>query len=233
MDDVIAEVQELLAEVEEKIEELRTKVNGILAQVPGWLDWVVDKVRDGWNEACQKMAEFWDWFTDKLAEAGDMGALERAALSWNTDVGGPASDQSQLVDDGDIFVDDRWTGDAAERYKQKVPEQRRAMDAIRNEFAKVVSGALDAMRGGISAFWWGVVGIVVGLIVAIVGATTATGTIIGLPAVPVMIVTGVVIALASLAAGVAALNSAAASAKNSLNQAASYGLKSWPPFALT
>ncbi len=106
------------------------------------------------------------------------------------------------------------------------------MDAIRSEFATVVSGALDAMRSGISSFWWGVVGAIGGLIVAIAGAVVATGTIVGLPAVPVMVVLGVGIALIALGAGVAALHSAATTANNSLNQAASYGMKSWPSFAL-
>lgn len=233
MDDVIAQVQELLAEVEAKLEELRTTINGMLADVPFWLDWVADRVRDGWNQVCTKMAEFWEMIGEVLAWAGDMGALERAALRWNMDVGGPPSAQSQLVDEGDLLVDDRWTGDAAEQYTQKVPEQKSAMEAIRSEFATVVSGALDAMRSGISSFWWGVVGTIGGLIVAIAGALTATGTIVGLPAVPVIVVIGVGIAVASLLAGIAALNSGASTANNSLNQAASYGLSTWPTFALS
>jgi len=233
MDEVISEVMEVLAELEAKIESLRNKINGVLALVPGWLDWVVDKVREGWNAFCDKMAEFWGWFTDKLEWTGDMAALEAAALSWNTDVGGPASAQSLLVDEGDLLVDDAWSGDAAEQYKQKLPEQKSAMGAIRSEFATVISGALDAMRGGISSFWWGVVGAIAALVVAIAGAITATGTIIGLPAAPVLAVGGVVIALVALGAGVAALNSGASSANNTVNRAATYGLSTWPTFALS
>lgn len=232
MDTVIAEVYELLKEIEEKFEQLRSAINRTLARVPFWLDWIVDEVQRGWDEVCQKMSEFWALIQEFLAKAGDMGALERAALSWHTDVGGPASAQSQVADLGELLVDDHWSGAAADRYRDKVPGQQRAMEAIRNEFSNVVSGALDDMRSGISDFWWGIVGTLAGLVIAIAGGLTATGTIIGLPAVPVMIVLGAGVAIVSFLAGKAALESAATSANNTLTQAASYGQTSWPAFAL-
>ena len=233
MDEVVSEVEAHLSEIQGRIESLRVKINSVLAKAPGWLDWIVERVQAGWDAVCAKMAEFGAWFTDKLAYRGDQAGLEAAALSWNHDVGGPASEQSQLVDLGDLKVDGVWSGDAAEQYLQKLPEQQSAMAAIRDEYASVISGALDAIRGGINAFWWGVVEALAALAVAIIGALTATGTVIGLPAAPVCVVAGAVVALIALGHGVSELNSGATSANNTLDQAATYGMTSWPTFALS
>lgn len=232
MNAVINEIQELLDELREKVDSLAQKVNSILSQVPFWLDWVVDRVQDAWSQMMAKLSEFFAWFGDKLAYAGDMAGLERAALDWNHDVGRPASTQSQEVDAGDLMVDDAWSGTAAEQYRQKVPDQKEAMSAIRDVFSTTISAALDTMRSGLNTFWWCVAGAIASVIAAAVGAATATGTIIGLPAAPVALAVGIVAALVALGSGISVLNSDARSAARALKEARDYGLESWPVFAL-
>lgn len=233
MDEVVSKVEAVLEKLKAKIEDLRTEINSALSKVPGFLDSVVGAVKDGWKAFCDKMQEFWVWFADKLAYVGDPGKLNAVSLSWMRDVGGPASQQSQLVDAGELLVDDNWTGDAAEQYRQKLPEQKSALESIRNEFSTVISGALDTLRNGIYVFWVSVMGAIIAMIVGIVGAMASTATIVGLPAAPVIASMAAVTALGALGGGIAILNSTATSANNKMTQAATFGLTTWPSFAVS
>lgn len=233
MDEVVARVISLLDTVEAKIQELQDKVNSLLDSVPFFLDWVIGKVQDAWNGFIAKLQSFWDWFTDKLSYAGDPGGLAAATQSWHADVGGPASSQSGRVDEGALLVDDNWSGDAASQYKQKFPGQKTAMENIRTEFVNNITLALDTIRSGIYKFWVAVAAALVALLVGVAAALTATGTIIGLPAVPVIAAGAVATCLVALGSGVVLLNSDADSANNRMAQAASFGPDAWPTFALT
>ena len=233
MDEAIDEVTRLLQQLQDKVDELTGKVNAVLAKVPGWLDWVVDRVLDGWDRLVEKLGEFWDWFTDKLSYAGDPGGLSDLARRWTDEVGATTSAQTHEVDDGDLLVDDRWQGDAAEQYRQKVPEQKKTLEDVRGQYVTALASALNDMSAGITAFWWGVAAAVVALIAGIAGALTATGTIVGLPAAPVIAVGAVVVALVALGSTYAILRSQASSAELSLRTARSYGLTTWPSFAVS
>jgi hypothetical protein len=230
---VIDEVTRLLQEIRDKVDELTRKVNETLAKVPGWAGWVVDRVLDAWDAFCEKLGQFWDWFTDKLAYAGDPGGLSDMARRWTDDVAAPVSAQTHEIDDGDLLVDDRWKGDAADQYRQRVPEQKESLEAVRSEYVTALTSALNSMSSGITVFWWGVAAAIVSLAAGIAGALTATGTIIGLPAAPVLAAAGVVVALVALGTTWSVLNNEATSAALALDTAKSYGLTSWPSFAVS
>lgn len=233
MDDVIDEVTRLLEQVRDKVDELTRKVNETLAKVPGWASWVVDRVQDAWAVLCEKLSQFWDWFTDKLAYAGDPGGLSDMASRWADDVATPVSAQTHEIEAGDLLVDDRWQGDAADQYRQKVPDQKLTLKAVRSEYVTALTSALNSMSSGITVFWWGVAAAIVSLAAGIAGAITATGTIIGLPAAPVLAGLGVAGALVALGTTWNTLNNEATSASLALDTAKSYGLTSWPSFAVS
>jgi hypothetical protein len=233
VDDAIDEVTRLLQEISDKVDELTRKVNETLAKVPGWASWVVDRVQDAWNGLCEKLGQFWDWFTDKLAYAGDPFGLSDMARRWADEVSAPTSAQTHEIDDGDLLVDDNWQGDAADQYRQRVPEQKSTLEAIRSEYVAALTSALNSMSSGITVFWWGVAGAIVSLALGIAGAITATGTIIGLPAAPVLAALGVAGALVALGATWNVLRSEATSADLALDSARSYGLTTWPSFAVS
>lgn len=232
MDDVAAKARQVLEKIEAKVEDLRNKINAVLSKVPGVLSWVVDKILDAWNAFCQKMQQFWDWFTDKLAYVGSPGALSDASSRWHQEVGGPVSVLSHDVDAGDLRSDDAWSGSAAEQYRQKVPEQQSAMQVIR-DLASLVASGLDTMRNAIIVFWGAVAIALLSFVGGLAGAITATGTILGAPAAPVIAGAAALVCLASLGVGVWSLNSAATSARNSMTQASTTGPTSWPVFSLS
>jgi hypothetical protein len=233
VDDVIDEVTRLLDEIRGKVDELTRTINETLAKVPGWASWVVDRVRDGWDAFCEKLGQFWDWFTDKLAYAGDPGGLSDLARRWADEVAAPVSAQTHEIEAGDLLVDDRWQGDAADQYRQRVPDQKLTLKAVRSEYVAALTSALNSMSSAITVFWWGVAGALVSLALGIVGAVTAAGGVVTAPAAPVIAGLGVAGALIALGTTLYGLINEATSTELALDSAKSYGLTSWPSFAVS
>lgn len=232
IDEIIEKINGLLDKVQGKLEELANKVNGILSHVPFFLQWAVDKFMDLWNTMLDKLGEFWDWFTEKLAYAGDPFGLGDAGERWNTDLGLITKALADQIDDEhELLVDDNWTGTAASAYKEQVPEQEDALRTL-GQFATNVHSAMGTLKAGIITFWGAIVTALVGLAVAIVIATAAAGTVIGLPAAPVAVVAGVIAFLLAAGTGVAVLYLLADSAAGTFRDARQYATD-WPDFAVS
>lgn len=228
-DQVIEKVLELLRKIEAKIEELTRIINAALSKIPGILHYIVDRVREGWDKLVAKLGEFWAWFADKLSYLGNPGLLNSAASEWKL-MGGKVARLNEDITDLGLSVDDRWTGYASDQYKQSVEPQRTANTSIMSDFAEPIADAMTGLAGAIVAFWVGLGVALLSLVGAIAGGLTAAGTIIGLPAAPVLVVIGVVIFLASAGAGVAILYSSAATARISM-QSTTKGISQWPLIA--
>lgn len=232
MDDVVAEVLTLLDRVRQKADELGDALNAVLRRVPDLLSWIADRIHEGWDEFVGKLKEFFSWCADKLAYAGDPGALEQVRDRWH-EVAASTAALGQRVSAGELATDDSWQGDAADQYRQKIPDQKAAITAFRADFASGITSGVDALRGGIITFWIGVVVAVVALISGIIGALTSTATLFGAPAAPFIAAAAVLAALAAVGGGLLVLNSQASSAAGTIRGAASSGLQSWPSFALS
>ncbi|MBD3781169.1 MAG: hypothetical protein IE923_18150 [Micrococcales bacterium] len=233
MDEVVAEITELLERLDRKVAELAAAVSSALRGVPDLLTWVVERVEDGWDEFMRRFREVMLWIGDKLLYAGDPGELTETRDAWHAEVAAVTSALAERLDAGDLRTDDAWDGAAAEQYRQKVPEQQAAIRAIRDEFTAGITAALDQVRDGIVVFWCGAGAALAALVAGIIGAITATGTIVGLPTAPVLAAAAVLTALASLGGTLAVLTSQASSAESTLNGVGSSGLTAWPSFALS
>lgn len=233
IDEIIEKVNELLDKIAAKIEEIRQKVNSILSKVPGFLEWAVDKFLDAWNKMLEKLGEFWDWFTDKLSYVGDPFGLHGRGDDWHTVVGDPGKEMADSIDsDHELLVDGTWTGQAATAYQGQVPDQESALRSLGQTFASQVSSGLKTMAFGVAAFWLGIIAALVTLVLAIVAASAATGSIIGLPAVPVLIVSGIIGFLVAAGLGLATLAFTASQAADSFRNITRYATD-WPEFAVT
>lgn len=233
MDEVVAEITELLERLDRKVAELAAAVSSALRAVPDLLTWVVERVEDGWDEFVRRFREVMLWIGDKLLYAGDPGELTQTRDAWHAEVAAVTSALAERLDAGDLRTDDAWDGAAAEQYRQKVPEQQAAIRAIRDEFTAGITAALDQVRDGIVVFWCGAGAALAALVAGLLGAITATGTVVGLPAAPVLAAAAVLTALASLGGTHAVLASRASSAESTLNGVGSSGLTAWPSFALS
>jgi phage-related protein len=228
-DQVIDHIIDLLRKIEEKLEYITKLVNAALSAIPAVFGYIVDKVRDGWNAMLGKLAEFWDWFADKLSYAGNPFMLNGAAAAW-TAMGGKVARINDTITDLSLSVDDRWTGMAADQYAQSVEPQRRANTSIMSDFAQNIASAMGGLAGAIIAFWAGVALAIVTLLGALAGAAVATGTIVGLPAAPVLIGLGIAAFLIAAGGGVAILYVAAGNSRATLNST-SAGILEWPKIA--
>lgn len=231
MDDVITRVEQLLHKVQSKFDELRNKINSLLSHVPSFLHWVIGKVEDLWDKLCAKMKQFWDWFTDKLAYAGDPWLLHDIGTSWNTKLGEPAHKRANEVDSDDLLVDDTWTGSSAAAYKSHIGGQKDALNNVGQNLATTVSSALNSMKTGILSFWAGVIAGLIASGVSIALGAGESATILGIPPGVATVIAGVVVFLAAAGAGVRILKSNCDDAKDAMNNALIYA-DPWPDFAL-
>ncbi|TFV96721.1 hypothetical protein [Orlajensenia leifsoniae] len=227
--DPAQEVREMIGKLQDKVEELTRIVNSTLSKVPGFLDWIVDKLIDGWNALMEKLGEFWDWFTDKLSYVGNPFGLHAASVSWTEDIGGKVANLVRDIDDSDLLVDDKWKGDGADQYRQSLDPQREALSSINSDFASNISSALSTLMLAIVAFWASVVAAIISVIVGFATATGAAVTVFGLPLAPPAALGGLAIGVGALAAGTATLYASAASARGTMSSTAA-GVQTWPQF---
>ncbi|MHA3702549.1 hypothetical protein ACXR2U_10220 [Jatrophihabitans sp. YIM 134969] len=214
--DLLAEIDDLWNKLQDKFTSLRDTINRMLDKVPGFLDWIVDRVRDGWNSLCDKMQMVWDRVSYFFGHMGRPWDLSSTADSWSTDVGGKTSNEVTKVDAGLLLVDDNWAGDAADQYKQHIPLQKAALQAIKTTYTDAISAALDKVQMAIYVFWGLCVTAIVTFIGGMIGALSSAATIFGLPAAPFIAVGAALAADAQFAGGAYNLKAQAASANSSL-----------------
>ncbi|ACQ82078.1 hypothetical protein Bcav_3836 [Beutenbergia cavernae DSM 12333] len=121
--------------------------------------------------------EFYTWLDDKIDYLGMPDELQLTASSWIENVAGTMTGLAQNVETGDLLVDDNWTGEAADRYKQRVPDQVDALAAIRGEYALPLASALNGVKDGVIAFVAGLVVALLALGIALLTATTLVGAL--------------------------------------------------------
>lgn len=229
IDEIINRIEGLLDKIEGKVDAIRDKINSLLSHVPSFLHWVVSKVEDLWNKVCDKIGEFWDWFTDKLAYAGDPGLLQSTGQDWNSKLGEPTHKRASTVGSDQLLVDDTWTGDGADKYKSHMGDQESALESVGQTYASAVSSTLNSLKTGVILFWAGVIAGLIALTTGIIAATAATGTIIGIPAALASIIFAIVGFLATAGGGVLALKLACSDASSSLQTLLGYA-DPWPDF---
>ena len=228
-EEIMAKVIELLGKIEDKIKYIEGRINDVLSHIPGFLSYIVHKVQDAWNAMLSKLEEFWGWFTDKLTYVGNPFVLNGAANGWKL-MGAKVARINDTITDQALSVDDAWTGRAADQYRESIDPQRTANTSIMADYASNIADAMTTLAGAIIAFWVGVVIAIVTLLGALAGAAIATGSIIGLPAAPVLIVLGIVAFLVAAGGGVAILYVAAGGSRSDLSSTTA-GVTPWPKIA--
>lgn len=230
---LIQKINEKLQKIQQLQNEIMNKINGLLSHVPGYLHWAVSKIVDLQRKFNEKMVEFWNWFTDKLAYVGDPFLLKSTGERWNTALGVPTHKRANEVDADDLLVDGIWTGSGAEAYKSKIGDQKDALDSIGQNYATGVQGALNTMKTGIWVFWLGIVGGLIELVGGVLAGLIAEATVVGaLPGLAEQIL--VVVVFLVLAGGAtAALKLCADDSASALKGVNNYYDDKWPSFALS
>ena len=229
--EAVERIMDLLDEVDEKIESLTDKINSILSWVPWGLGWAVDKFRDLWNVAMDKLSDFWDKVREFVSYIGAPWDLDSAKDSW-LELGGPVAARASEADRSQSTVDTEWKGQAADRYAMSLGPQGKALAGVQGKLTSVIAPALGSVAGALYLFY-GAVAVAIGAM--IVGIITATGeavSILGLPAVPPTVIAAIGVAILAIGTAVMNLRGAAAGANTEFlkvaNETGDFGADNWP-----
>jgi uncharacterized protein YukE len=212
--ELLARINASLVRLNSLMEQAATLVNNGLRWLPPW---VQQEVLAGWDRLCANLRELWDQLKWHIEAAGSPSALRETAATWNIEVGrvsglaGYASlDQSR--------VPTVWEGDASDAYRETLPAQQKAIEHVRSAYSVPISTVLHDMAGAIVVFWTTIIAALVAFIAAFVGALATKATIVGIPAGIGIILAAIGVCAAAVLTAVLMLESAAASATNTLAQ---------------
>ena len=221
----------LLDEVDQKVQALTDKVNDILSWVPWGLGWVVDRFKDLWSKAMDKLGEFWDKVREFLAYIGAPWDLDSAKEKWIR-LGGPVAGRASGTDRSQSAVDTEWKGKAADKYAMSLGAQGKALSAVQSKLTSVIGPALGAVSTALYLFYAAVGVAIAAMIIGIVTATGEAVSILGLPAVPPTVIVAVVTAIGAIGLAVMNLRGAAAGANTEFlkvaNETGDFGAEHWP-----
>lgn len=106
--------------------------------------------------------------------------LWHTGSDWTEQVGKRVSELSARATTGQTEIDERWQGPAATAYLGTLPDQNKALLAIKAA-ADDLDDALTKIASGIIAFWVGVLAAVVPYIIELIGWLAAAMTGVGAP----------------------------------------------------
>ena len=231
MDDLVQRINDLIEKVKGKLDDLLGKVNDFLSWVPWGLGWVVDKFKDLWNKAMDKMGEFWAKVQEIVSNLGAPWDLNATKDQW-IQVGGPVAARATESDRSQSTVDAEWKGKAADRYALSLGPQGKALAAVQSKLTSQIGPALGSIASALYIFYGVVIGALVVLVAAIIAAGGETVSIIGLPAVPAKILGAAIAALVTIGGAVLNLRGAASGANTTFlqvaNETGDFGAENWP-----
>jgi len=199
MADTAQDIVNLVNRFNELVDDLQSGINSAIDWIPWGFGWIADKIHDAWNSLMDKIHEVFDPLVFILSNLGSPSTVSSTGDAWSSRVGSPVSARVSLADLGSLAVDDSWTGDSADQYRQQAPLQKTALQNIKTQFTDGISGALKDVSAAIQ-FFFGAMVVAIGLWIAAMIA--ATGTIVGIPVgVLVAVGAGVAFGTAFYAAG--------------------------------
>jgi hypothetical protein len=193
------------SQIVQKINDLLKKIektaNDIVDAINGWLNKLPDIFTRGIRAATEKFVDLMNRVFAAVAEIftnlGSPATLWHTADAWSAQVGGPVSGLSGNADPAQSAALQRWTGTAADAYKETLGPQRKAIDAIKANMTDPISTALSAVARAIWVFFAALITGFVALVGALIAALGSTATIVGLPAAPFIAGAGALVFIAA------------------------------------
>jgi hypothetical protein len=177
------EFSDVLRRVDEglnKVVDLSNKIVDACNSVGKWLGPL-------WNDVVDLLQKFVDLVERLLSEIGKFftrpgvpWTLWNHGTDWTEQVGKRASELTSKATTGQTEIDERWQGPAATAYLGTLPDQNKALAAIKAA-ADDLDDALTKIATGIIAFWLGVLAAIVPFIVELTGWGAAASTGVGAP----------------------------------------------------
>jgi hypothetical protein len=164
----------------DKVVELSNKIVDACNSVGKWLGPL-------WNDVVDLLTKFIDLVQKFLSEVGKFftrpgvpWTLWNHGTDWTEQVGKRAGDLISKATSGQTEIDERWQGPAATAYMGTLPDQAKALSAIKAA-TDDLDDALTKVAGGIIAFWIGLLAAIVPFIIELTGWGAAAATGVGAP----------------------------------------------------
>jgi uncharacterized protein YukE len=178
-----AEFDDTLRRVETTLRQVVDQANGIVdacESVGKWLGPLWDDVLDLLKQFGRLVERVLSEIGKFVSRPGVPLTLWTHGTSWTTEVGKRVTDLITEASAGQTEVDERWQGPAATAYLGTLPDQAKALAAIKAA-TDDVDDALTKVAGGIIAFWLGILAAVVPFVIELLGWNAAASTVVGAP----------------------------------------------------
>jgi ABC-type multidrug transport system fused ATPase/permease subunit len=195
-----------LKEIDDKVRELFDKVNEVMSWVPSILSNLIEPVQRVMNQLNQKINEFWDVCEKFSTERGNPDRLKQVAAEWSSHIGDVVSGIAGTVSLDKLKTAIDWTGKGAETYKSTVPAQVGGLNSLK-DLALQMRNSLTDLANGIDGFWKQILGILIGLGIALVVAILSALTVVGIPAAIAILVGMIGAGIASIFTTISAVDS--------------------------
>jgi hypothetical protein len=202
-----SEVDRTVEMVRSGLETARRLVHDIIAGVNSVLDQLPEPAIAGIRPA---IADLQRLVNDHIGEAerlialaGSPDTLRITGECWR-EVGRLASAQAGKATLNFTQVDDRWTGDAADAYRNTLPAQEKALIAVKARTDEIDT-VLQEMANAITSFWADIGVATLALVAGLTSAVISASTVVGAPASAVFAATAIVAFAAVFNSGVTAL----------------------------
>jgi uncharacterized membrane protein YccF (DUF307 family) len=203
---LVAQAKNRTEDIDHDVRRFFDVVNSTLTWVPPPLQWVIDKVQEGFRWLNQKLAEFWDRVNQLWHQPGDSDRLRQVGTGWAEQVGNKLGDIAGTITLDKMRTNVEWEGRAARAYSATVPPQSQGLTSVK-DVANQMRASLNSLANSIDAFWIAM-GVAFGtFVVAVAGAIAAAFTVVGIPAAIAAIAGGLTAAIGIVGATIMALES--------------------------
>jgi hypothetical protein len=178
------EFSDLLRRVDDALQKIINTTNKIVdacTKAGKWLGPVWDNVVDLLHRFVGLVEKFLSEVGKFITRPGAPLTLWNVGNDWTHHVGKPVSDLVGAATVGQTQIDERWQGPAATAYLGTLPDQNKALAAIKAATDEL-DDALTKIAGGIIAFWVALLAALIPFIIELAGWLTAALTGIGAPA---------------------------------------------------
>jgi hypothetical protein len=199
IDSVVDDVRWAVASVDQLVKDIISGVNSVLDLLS---ESVVAGIRAAVADLERMAGDVIAAVERQIAMVGAPNTLRFAGEGWR-EVGGLVSAQAGKATLNSTRADDKWTGTAADAYRNTLLAQERALVAFRartDEIDKVLQG----MATAINDYWATMAGAIAALTAGLISAGISAASVAGAPAAPVFAAASIVAFGTALgAAGVA------------------------------
>lgn len=176
-EEILRRVREAMNEIPRQYQRLVDNINSVLDWLPGFL---MDRIREALNAVGDFIGKVLTEIGKFVTQPGVPWTLWTHGDSWTNDVGAKASTWQDAFTLGAMKTDDEWSGGAATAYKNVLPQQQRALGAIKAACDEV-DDVLTKLAIAIGVAWLAIVSAIVSFVIELTAEAGAAATGVGAP----------------------------------------------------